>query len=132
MPPFIIFYKRALHGPRNMLYSIIGNIMRELGPILTRNRYSGTYSCKYQKGKTMLSNIFDENHIQLCDHIWVKTGKWNKNIAPGSVFSFTAIPIKYVKANVHTTNKLEVDVTLTDIRDVKVTGWSLMESKLEK
>jgi hypothetical protein len=41
---------------------------------------------------------------------------------PGSVITFTAIPIKYVKQNQHTTKQLEVDVTLSDIEDLRKVG----------
>jgi hypothetical protein len=43
-------------------------------------------------------------------------------LEPGSVITFTAVPIKYVKLNQHTTKQLEVDVTLSDIEDMRKVG----------
>ena len=41
---------------------------------------------------------------------------------PGSVITFTAVPIKYVKKHQHTTKQLEVDVTLSDIENIRKVG----------
>ena len=97
--------------------------MRNLGQTLVRHGYSATFIKVDSYGKyALLYTIMDERHITICDHVWVKVGKWNSRLGPGDVFEFTAVPIKYVKRNQNTTNQLEVDITLSEIKNVKKTG----------
>lgn len=105
--------------------------MRKLGELLTRTVYSGTFVRVggYRNDKVLIKNIFDSKHRLICDHVWVKNNGWNQNMIPGSVFTFSAVPIKYVKGNYHTTKQFEVDMTLADIRDIRVTGWTGIKYK---
>ena len=97
--------------------------MRNLGQTMERHGYQATFIKVDCYGKfALLYAIMDERHIQICDHVWVRVGPWCEQLDPGSVITFTAIPIKYVKLNQHTTHQLEVDVTLSDIADTKKVG----------
>ena len=97
--------------------------MRNLGQTLVRHGYSATFIKKDEYGKyALLFTIMDERHIQICDHVWVKLGAWCERLEPGDIISFTAIPVRYVKRNPHTSKQLEIDITLSDLEDVKVTA----------
>ena len=97
--------------------------MRKLGQTMERHGYQATFIKVDEHGKfALLYTIMDDRHIQICDHVWVRVGEWCEKLEPGSVITFTAIPIKYVKKNQRTTHQLEVDVTLSDITDLKKVG----------
>lgn len=97
--------------------------MRNLGQTMERHGYQATFIKVDYYGKfALLYAIMDERHIQICDHVWVRVGPWCEQLEPGSVITFTAVPIKYVKLNQHTTKQLEVDVTLSDIEDMRKVG----------
>jgi len=108
--------------------------MRKLGELLTRTVYSGTFVRVggYRNDKVLIKNLFDSKHCLLCDHVWVRNGGWKQDMTPGTVFTFSAVPIKYVKGNYRTTRQLEVDMTLADIRDIRVTGWAGIKHKNQK
>lgn len=97
--------------------------MRNLGQTMERHGYQATFIKVDCYGNlALLYAIMDERHIQICDHVWVRVGPWCEQLEPGSVITFTAVPIKYVKQNQHTTHQLEVDVTLSDIEDLRKVG----------
>ena len=97
--------------------------MRNLGQTLERHGYQATFiKVDWYGNFALLYTIMDERHIQICDHVWVRVGSWCERLEPGSVITFTAVPIKYVKKNQHTTKQLEVDVTLSDIENIRKVG----------
>jgi hypothetical protein len=109
--------------------------MRKLGELLTRAIYSGTFvkTGGYRNDKVLIKNLFDSKHRLICDHVWVKNNGWNTGMTPGSIFTFSAVPIKYVKGNYRTTQVFEVDMTLADIKDIRVTGWDrIRRRKIDK
>lgn len=106
--------------------------MRNLGTIHQRNQYKAEIE-KFdahgaKKDRVCLINIVDTENKVICDHVWVDIGPWltKKRLIIGDHFTFTAVPIKYVKRNRHTTNQLEVDITLADVEDVKKVTWQFM------
>ena len=97
--------------------------MRNLGQTLERHGYQATFIKVDWYGKfALLYTIMDERHIQICDHVWVRVGSWCERLEPGSVITFTAVPIKDVKKTQHTAKQLEVDVTLSDIENIRKVG----------
>lgn len=94
--------------------------MRDLGQTMERHGYQATFIKIDERDRfALLFSVHTDTRIFLCDHLWTRTGDWCRNLAPGSVIQFTAVPIKYVKRHGHTTGELEVDITLSDVEDVK-------------
>lgn len=90
---------------------------------MERHGYQATFIKIGFYGKfALLYTIMNERHIQICDHVWIRNGPWCEQLEPGAVITFTAVPIKYIKMNQHTTKQLEVDVTLSDIKSVRKVG----------
>ena len=102
--------------------------MRNLGETLTPHKYQATYVRKGTQGKnpsSLLICLRDENDHLLCDHLWVKHTKFMDRLKSGDTITFTATPIRYIKGysgKNHVQSELRTDVTLSEIKQIRVLG----------
>jgi len=102
--------------------------MRNLGETLTPHKYSATYVREGTQGKkrtVLLIQLRDENDKNLCDHIWVRYNRFMDHLKPGNNITFTATPVRYIKGysgDNHVQSDFHMDVTLTDIKTIRVLG----------
>ena len=114
------------------------NGIRNLGDTLTPHKYNATYIRAGRSGKdrnALLIMLRDDNDHVLCDHIWVKWCNAFARMAPGDIISFTATPYRYIKGycgDKHATSDLAVDVSLKEIRQVRVIGHNPAIKSREK
>lgn len=102
--------------------------MRNLGETLTPHKYQATYVRKGTQGKkpsSLLICLRDENNHELCDHLWVRHTKAMDRLKSGDTINFIATPIRYIKGysgTKHEQSEFSTDITLTDIKKIRVLG----------
>lgn len=102
--------------------------IRNLGDTLTPHKYNATFIRAGHSGRVrnaLLIMLRDDSDHVLCDHIWVKWCNAFARMSPGDIISFTATPYRYIKGysgDKHATSDFAVDVSLKDIRQVRVVG----------
>lgn len=102
--------------------------MRNLGETLTPHKYKATYVRKGTQGKkpsSLLICIRDENDHELCDHLWVRHTKSMDRLNSGDLITFVATPIRYIKGysgTNHVQSEFSTDITLSDIKKIRVLG----------
>ena len=102
--------------------------MRNLGPILTRQQYKGEIQAidSFTQKRVCVINLINTDNKVIADHVWLDNGQWFDGLHIRDHFTFTAVPVKYIKTNKNSTNELEVDVKLVEIKDVKRVSWRFM------
>ena len=102
--------------------------MRNLGETLTTHKYQATYVRQGTQGKkksVLLIKLRDEQDHELCDHLWVRYTKQMERLNSGDTLEFTATPIRYIKGysgNKHEKSDFQTDITLSDIKHIRVLG----------